>query len=136
VVNLAPVGGILWVNGKVKIDGDGVINGCIIATKEIKIKGDVTQVKYGDYPALVSREKKIEIDGCGTYHGLIYAPKGDVKIKKKGTGSITGSIIAGKKFKGEGSWSFLIEEDSTPAYPDGTRIRNESEIVYISAWHR
>ena len=142
VVNINPPGGILWVNGKVTIDGDGTINGCIIATKDIKIKGTVTQTKVNDYPAFVSREKKIEITGSGTYHGLVYAPKGDVNFKKSkkeilaDNGSFTGAIIAGKTFKGAGAWSFMAWEDSTPGFPDGSTHRGDYEVIYISAWHR
>jgi len=141
-VNINPPGGILWVNGKVDIKGDGVINGCIISTKDLKRHGTVTQTKVGSYPALISRDKKVEINGAGTFHGLIYAPKGDVKFKKSkkailaDNGSFTGSIIAGKKMQGEGPWTFMFQEDSTPVYPDGTRPESAAEVVYVSAWQK
>jgi len=135
-VNINPPGGILWVNGSVHIDGSGTINGMIVATRDIVIKGTVTQTPYGDYPALVSRDKNIRIEGSGTYKGLIYAPKGDVQIKKKGTGSITGGVIAGRNFRGEGAWSFLSYSNSVPRYPDGSKGYESSTVVYVSAWEK
>jgi len=142
VVNINPPGGILWVNGKVDIQGDGVINGCIISTGDLKIKGTVTQTKYGEYPALVSRDKKIEINGNGTFHGLVYAPKGDVKFKKSkkdvlaDNGSFTGSIVAGKNVHAEGGWSFMFQEDSSPDYPDGSEFQSTWDVVYVAAWQQ
>jgi len=64
------------------------------------------------------------------------SPWGDVQVKRKGTGQIVGSIIAGKKFKGEGPWTFMAYEDSTPIDPTGTRHDPGDLILGISAWAR
>lgn len=135
-VNLAPPGGIMWINGRLMIDGNGTMAGCFIATRGIRIKGTVTHTKVADYPALIAKDRGIELDSDSTYHGLIYAPKGDIKLKRKGTGSLTGCAITGKGFKGEGAWTLMTAEDSTPGYPDQTRFIDESQMVGVTAWHR
>lgn len=114
---IQPVGGIMWVDGDLKISGSGNIIGCFIATGYIKISGSGDQIKVGDYPAIVSRDSYIDISGDGQFHGLIYAPNG--YINKSGSGDVVGSIICGGEFKKSRSWSIMTYEDSTPVPPSG-----------------
>ncbi len=91
--DIAPVGGIMYVDGDLKISGYGDLTGCFIATGDIDISGSGTHTKVADYPALVSIDGDIDISGSHSFEGLIYAMSDD--FRKSGSGDIRGTIIAG-----------------------------------------
>jgi len=127
----APVGGIMWVNGDLRISGSGNMIGCFIATGDVKISGSGNQTKVGDYPAIVSRDADIVISGSGKYHGLIYAKSGN--FRKSGSGDTAGSIICAGTFKKSGSWCIMTYEDSTPVPPGAS---GSTDQIGISAWQK
>jgi len=138
--NVAPTGGIMWVNGNVYF-GNGTYTGCFIATGDIQIKttgqGTVTFNKVANYPILVSRDGDITVKQAKTmtFNGLIYAKTGG--FYKQGSGDVIGrgSIVVAGGFNKVGEWSGMLYEDSTPV-PPGISGPAESYIVAVSAWQR
>lgn len=113
--DIRPAGGIMWVNGDLRISGSGDMYGCFIATGDIRISGSGDQYKVECYPALISRDGDIDITGNSEFHGLIYAMNGE--FRKSGNGRVVGSILCRKDFKKSGSWTGLIYEHSVPSPP-------------------
>ena len=135
--DLAPDGGIMWVNGNLKIATSGKQTGCFIATGDIDITGSGDQVKVGNFPAFVSRDGTVDISGSGKSHGLIYAKTGG--FDKSGSGDHTGSIIVNGDFDASGSWSLLTYENSTPVAPVGSGGSGEAttgDRVGVIAWQK
>lgn len=132
---LAPDGGVMWVNGDLHVSGNSTLQGCFIATGDIKISGNACQTQVGDLPAYISRDGDVELVSCGTHEGFIYAPMGDVKMS--GGGTFTGTLFCNGEFKKTGSWAAIAYVDSTPpddpANPSGGA--NWSEVG-ITCWHR
>lgn len=129
---IRPNGGVMWVNGSLKVSGQYNIEGCIIATGDIEITGNGDAEKIAKLPLLVSRDGNIKISGSGRYHGLIYAKTGD--FTKTGNGDVIGTIICGDKFTKGGGWSLMSYEDVTPTDPSGGALWKD--IVGVSAWQK
>ena len=127
---------MLWVNGSVNIAGNVTVEGCIIATGDIKLAGNGNQTKVENLPAVISRDGTITISGNSSYHGLIYAKNGS--YKGSGNGSITGSIIINGTFQTSGNFSALIYENSTPPEggPGSTDSGTTEDRVHVMAWQR
>ncbi|KQC04568.1 MAG: hypothetical protein APR54_08770 [Candidatus Cloacimonas sp. SDB] len=127
--NLEPAGGIMWVNGDIRISGSNNMIGCFIATGSIKISGSGDQTKVDNFPAFISRDSDIDISGSGKSHGLIYAGQ---DFDKSGSGDHIGSILSKGNFKSSGSWSVLTYENSKPNSPDveeGSEVISQIEII-------
>lgn len=133
---LAPVGGVLWVEGTLTISGNVTVQGCLIATKSITLSGNGAQTKVDDLPAIISRDGDISISGNSTYHGLIYAKTG--AYKGSGNGTITGSIIVNGTFATSGNFKALVYENSTPPSggPGATTSEETSDRVRVIAWQK
>ncbi len=135
--DLAPNGGIMWVNGNFKWSGSGKMIGSFIATGDFDYSGSGDQVKVENYPAFVSRDGDVDISGSGKSHGLIYAKTGG--FDKTGSGDHTGTIIANGDFDASGSWSLLTYENSTPVAPgesDGGGAATTGDRVGVIAWQK
>jgi hypothetical protein len=132
----APVGGVMWVKGDVQISGGAAIAGCIIAQGDIKVTGNSSQTKVGDLPAYISRDGDIELNSCGSHHGLIYAMQGTIKMA--GGGSVTGTILSAGEFTKQGAWSAIVYEDSTPPEDPADLPGDESaeDQIGITCWHK
>lgn len=124
-----PSGGIVWVNGSVKITG-GELTGCYIATGDIDISGNAVQHKVGTYPAFVSRDGNIKMTGGATMEGLVYSRIGTIDFA--GGGTLSGSIMSGGAFSKSGGSMVFNYVDSTPTAP-GTY---SPDIVTVSAWQK
>jgi hypothetical protein len=112
-----PNGGIMWVNGKLRMSTSDNMIGCFIATGDLDITGSGDQIKVGDFPAVISRDGDIDISGSGKFHGLMYAKNGD--FDKTGSGDVVGSIICAGEFDKAGSWEDMAYEYSEPTPPGG-----------------
>lgn len=131
VSDLAPTGGIMWVNGNLKWSGSGRLVGCFIATGDVNLSGSGDHVKVAAYPAVVSRDGNINISGSGKFNGLLYARIGS--FDKSGSGDVRGSIICGGSFSKSGSWQLLTYEDSTPV-PPGVPVSTNFDRIKVEAW--
>jgi hypothetical protein len=133
--DVAPNGGIMWVNGNFKWSGSGKLIGCFIATGDFDYSGSGDQIKVGNYPAFVSRDGTVDISGSGKSHGLIYAKTGG--FDKSGSGDHIGTIIVNGDFGASGSWSALSYENSTPVAPTGSGGGSSSDDrVCVIAWQK
>lgn len=131
--DIEPTGGILWVNGDLRISSSGNMIGSFIATGDVTISGSGNQVKVEAYPAVVSRDGDIDISGNGQYHGLMYAKNG--AFEKTGSGDTVGSIFCAGSFKKGGGWGVMAYEDSTPVAPgEGGEVTEGN--VGVTAWQR
>lgn len=124
-------GGIIWVNGNVQISGHAVVNGSIIATKDIKISGqaDINQTGFGF--ALASRDASIDYTSSGTTRGLIYAKTGN--FKQTANGRIEGQLIIKGTIDKGGSSDVVVFSKTVLTPPYGG---DQGDIVGISAWQR
>ncbi|MBU1693583.1 MAG: hypothetical protein KKC51_06430 [Verrucomicrobia bacterium] len=132
--DLAPAGGIMWVNGNLQWSGSGQLIGCFIATGDVKLSGSGDQIKVEDFPAVISRDGDIDISGSGKFHGLIYAITGE--FDKSGSGDVVGSIFCAGEFDKSGSWSLMTYEDSTPTAPGDSTPGTEGDLVGVTAWQK
>ena len=130
--SVKPNGGVMWVNGDLKLTTNDPIEGCFIATGNIDIAGHCNHSKVGYLPALMSRDGDIDISGNGNYNGLIYCKTG--RFEKTGGGSIHGSIICQGEFVRNGGSDIYVYENSTPV-PPGT-VTNSGDIVSVEAWQK
>ena len=112
-----PAGGVIWVVGDLSFSGNGVINGCIIATGNITMSGNVTQNQYANYPGLASQNGSITLSGNYTHNGLLYTKSGDVTIA--GNVNLYGSIISAGLYTVSGNFSAFSYKNSTPVAPGG-----------------
>jgi hypothetical protein len=129
--NLVPNGGVMWVNGNLKISTSGTMTGCFIATGDIQITGSGDQIKVGNLPAVISRDGDIDISGSGRFHGLLYAKTGG--FDKSGSGDVVGSIVCAGEFDKSGSWAVMTYEDSTPIPPGESTL---DAVLGVTAWQR
>jgi hypothetical protein len=128
-----PNGGIMWINGNLRMSTSDNMIGCFIATGDVDITGSGDQIKVGDFPAIISRDGDIDISGSGKFHGLIYAKNGD--FDKSGSGDVTGSIICAGEFDKSGSWSAMTYENSKPLPPGETATPSDTKIS-PTAWQK
>lgn len=133
--SLSPAGGVMWVNGSLHVSGNSMLNGCFIATGDVKISGNTCQTQVENFPAYISRDGNVELVSCGTHVGLVYAPKGAVKLS--GGGTLTGSLYCDGEFKKTGSWAMIAYVDSTPPDdPENPAGGANWSDVGITCWHR
>jgi cytoskeletal protein CcmA (bactofilin family) len=125
-------GGILWVDGDLKITVNGTFAISIFATGDIEITSDFNQKKVEGYPAIASRDGDIDLSGNGTFEGLIYAKTGD--ISKTGSGLVTGTLVCAGDFYKGGGWSAMSYEDSEPVPPEG--YEDPYDDIGVSAWQK
>jgi hypothetical protein len=84
----ANVHAIFYVDGAVKISGNGIFNTSLLP-------GNVTL--YGNHDPTVAQS--MTVDGNGQFAGMIYAPNASVTVKGGGnSGDIYGSIFANSIF--------------------------------------
>jgi hypothetical protein len=143
--NVAPPGGVMWVNGSISF-GNGAYTGCFIATSNIEIKTTSTGTaefrKVLQYPLLVSRDGDIVVKQAKMlrFNGLIYCKTGS--FDKQGNGDVDGrgAIVTAGNISKNGGWSGMVFEDCTPIAPDGSDVNGDSGLtdddVSVSAWQR
>lgn len=129
--DLVVPGGIMWVNGTLRLNRSGPMVGCFIATGDIIVTGSGDQEKVAGYPAFVSRDGKVDLSGSGDVHGLVYAKSGS--IQKTGNGVVVGSMICAGTFDKGGGWDLLVYENSTPVPPNNPNTSGRDRVV-ITAW--
>lgn len=132
--SFTPPGGILWVNGDLSFSGNGVVNGCIIATGNITVSGNVTQNQVANYPAIASQNGSITLSGNFTQNGLLYTKTGDVTIS--GNVNLTGSIISAGLFTLSGNFTAFAYQNATPVPPGGGSGGSQQTGATISGWRQ
>lgn len=132
-IGYSPVGGVVWVNGNIKIP-NGSFNGCFIATGDIDMSTAGTMGPVNGYPLLISRDGTIKVTGTPTVSGLIYARGGSVDWQ--GGGQLNGSIVAtGGLNKGGGSDLIINFSPVSPVVPGmPVQVTNSTDYVRVSAW--
>lgn len=130
-----PNGGVMWVNGDLKIIGC-TMRGCFIATGDIDIGSHTDQQKVSDLPAFVSRDGTITVR-AGTYtRGLLYTKSGGIDVSGNGGGAnLSGSVICAGLFRMRGGYDFFAYEGSQPIPPGGTSTPG-TEYVFLKAWQK
>lgn len=128
-----PAGGVLWVNGDLKIS-NGRCNGCFVATGDIDISTSREMSSVNGYPLLISRDGGIKITSTPTMSGLVYARSGS--IDWTGGGLLTGALIAAVDIdKGGGSDLVINFPAQLPEIPDTIgSSTNKADYVIITAW--
>lgn len=129
--DLVVPGGIMWVNGNLRLNRSGRMIGCFIATGDVNVTGSGDQEKVAAYPAFISRDGDVDISGSGDIHGLVYARSGS--FEKTGNGVVVGTIICAGTFDKGGGWDMLVYENSTPIGP-GEPDSSVRDRVVITAW--
>lgn len=128
-------GGVRWVDGTFRQNGTLTYQGCIIATCNITLNGSVTQTKYQQLPAIISRDGYVKVNGAHQIHGLVYA-KGNCTWK--GAGHIYGSILVGGNLTFNGSYGNIYYDFSEPS-PDPIGSgggSSASDHCVITAWQQ
>lgn len=105
-----PSGGILFVDGDVRMNAQAVLTGMIIATGNITINGNATVTNTTDYPALVSTGGNIRINGGAAIGGWIFAMNGDVNGNGGADGLI--GIVASGNIDLSGGYALSDDADS------------------------
>ena len=121
--------------GDLSFSGNGVINGCIIATGSITMSGNVTQNQVGNYPGLASQNGSITLSGNYTHHGLLYTKAGDVTIS--GNVNLYGSIISAGLYTVSGNFGAFSYQNATPVPPGGGGSGGSVQTgATISGWRQ
>jgi len=127
-VNLQPSNGVIYVNGDVVIDGTSQLTGAIVATGEISISGTFTRFEYGNLPSLMSRDKKVRVNGNYTFAaGLLYSGGAEVDIN--GNGTIIGVLIAFDEINGDDS-TITFAELNPPGLNSAGPVENFRRLTY------
>jgi len=127
----APNGGMLWVNGSLKVSSHADLTGCFIATGDIQISSSGAHTKVANYPAFMSRDGDIKITSQYDSEGLLYTHIGDIAIT--GGGSVSGGIISGGDFNKSGNSTVFNYVNSTPVAP-GEDMGDGA--LGVTAWQR
>ncbi len=112
-----PNGGILFVDGNVKING-GTFRGCVIATGDVHINGNAVLTSHPDYtglPAIMVETGTLRGNGTADITGLVYVKTANID-KFNGTLVLTGSIIAGGELDATGNFTVFFE-NGEPVVP-------------------
>jgi hypothetical protein len=128
-------GGVKWISGTFSQNGSLSYQGAIIATGNITFNGSVTQTKYQQLPAIISRDGYVKVNGSHQINGLVYA-KGDCTWN--GAGHIYGSILVGGNLTFNGSYGNIYYDFSQPS-PDpagGGGGSGVSDHCVITAWQQ
>ena len=118
VVN--PAGGVLWVEGDVHIAGSSVINGCVIATGDIKVVGGMTHKQATGFPSFMSVNGDVDIGSSCDVYGLVYAHNGDISIS--GAANVFGAFICPRGNFTQGGSGNVICSKSRPSGPNGQNV--------------
>ncbi|MBN2163952.1 MAG: hypothetical protein JXR25_14685 [Pontiellaceae bacterium] len=115
-----PSSGVLWVEGDITFAGSSVVQGCIIATGDIKVCGGMEDKPDGGLPSFMSLNGDVEIASGCTVYGLVYAHNGEIKIS--GDADVEGAFICPRgNFTNCGSGK-VIYDNSRPSGPGGISI--------------
>jgi len=123
-----PPGGVLFVDGDVRMNAHALLTGMIIATGNITINGQASVSNPTDFPALVSTSGDIRINGGAEIGGWVFAMNGDVR----GNGGADGlvGIVASGDIDLSGGYSLVAAGDSDRfTWPD--RDENDDEDAEI-----
>ncbi|MBN2703803.1 MAG: hypothetical protein JXR23_06280 [Pontiellaceae bacterium] len=118
---IAPVGGVLWIEGDVTFGGSCTVKGCVIATGTINVQGGMTHESVNTkFPSFMSLNGDVNIgSGCIVY-GLVYADQGNIDVS--GAATVHGAYIARNgSFSNKGSGS-VIARGVLPAGPNGENV--------------
>ncbi|MCM8782477.1 MAG: hypothetical protein NC828_05455 [Candidatus Omnitrophica bacterium] len=65
---------VIYVNGNITLNGSWSTTGCYVATGNITINGAITQLKYQNLPAFMSKNGNISIsNSLVSFQGMVYA---------------------------------------------------------------
>lgn len=123
--DIAPVGGVLYVDGNVKIYAN--VSGTVIATGNITIVGGGVK-ESGSGIALATDTGNIVIRSTGDSEGLVYSRTGDFEMNAS-QGTLTGQVVVGGDASKTGGASLIFE--LTP--PD---LEYLGANPIISAWQK
>ena len=123
--DIAPAGGILYVDGDVKIYAN--VTGTVIATGNITVVGGGVK-ESGSGIAMASDTGNIVLRSTGDSEGLVYSRTGDFEMNASG-GTLTGQVIVGGEVSKTGGASMIFE----PSPPDYEYL---GANPVISAWQK
>jgi hypothetical protein len=115
--HVTPAGGVLFVDGDVRLNAGVTVNGTIIATGNITINGGAYVLDPGPFPAVVSTSGNIRINGGATIGGWVYAMNGNVN-GNGGADALVGVVAAGNI---DLSGGYSLADDADPdsfTWPD------------------
>ncbi|HEY5653940.1 MAG TPA: hypothetical protein VIR63_06195 [Pontiella sp.] len=127
-------GGVVWVNGNVRITADANLNCTLIATGYISITGNANwDAGRTENNHIISRDSYIKIAGNTEVNGLLYAP-GDITLG--GNARIYGQVISGSDVSINGNVDVINYVRSDPlGEQDPDKDQHVPEIV-VSAWQK
>ncbi|MBN2703385.1 MAG: hypothetical protein JXR23_04155 [Pontiellaceae bacterium] len=115
-----PVGGVLWVEGEVKFAGGSVVDGCVIATGDIDVRGGMTHKPANGLPSFMSVSGNVDVGSGCTVYGLVYSHTGNIDIR--GGATVQGAFICPRgDFTNHGGGS-VVYDNSTPMGPNGEDV--------------
>ncbi len=115
-----PSCGVLWVEGDITFAGSSVVQGCVIATGNIKVCGGMEHKPDGGLPSFMSLNGDVDIAAGCTVYGLVYAHNGEIKIS--GDADVEGAFICPRgDFDNSGSGK-VIYDNSRPYGPNGENV--------------
>ncbi len=108
--NNVPPGGVLFVDGNVRMNAHALLTGMIIATGNITINGQASVSNPTDFPAVVSTNGNIRINGGAAIGGWVYAMNGEVRANGGAAGLV--GIVASGDIDLRGGYSLVDDGDS------------------------
>lgn len=130
---LAPVNGVIYVNGNVEMYNDIDLTGCVIATGYIRVNGTLAQHALPDLPALMSRDSHVIFyDYVDVEDGLVYSGGGSVVIWDDF--NIKGSLVAKKEVYIVG-WGTVLSQTVSETLPLGLIVDESKQGFRVVTYH-
>lgn len=127
-------GGVVWINGDMRISANAYMNCTVIATGNISITGNANwDANHTSQNHIISRDGNIKIAGNTELNGLLYAT-GDISLW--GNARIYGQVMSGSDVSVNGNVEVINYTYSGPTGGTTGDQTPKDQLVGISGWQK
>lgn len=128
-------GGVLWINGTVRINGTFSMHGMLIATGYIKLNGECYHYKSPNgFCGILSRDSYVNVNGNHDIYGVIYSRE---NLRLNGNGNIFGQILCDGNINMNGNYGVVSYVYSDPGGGGGGGTPpSDGYVIKAAAWQR
>lgn len=128
-------GGVVWINGYLKVTANANLACTVVATGYINITGNANwdMGNTGRYNHIISRDSSIKIAGNAEVNGVLYAP-GDIMLS--GNARIYGCAVSGGDVDVNGNVEVINYDEASVADLVPIEQAPKETLVGISAWQK
>lgn len=127
-------GGVVWINGYMKISASANLACTVIATGYINITGNANwDMGYTGFNHIISRDSSIKIGGHTEVNGVLYAP-GDISLS--GNARLYGAVVSGSDVDVNGNVEVINYNPAAVADIVPAEDAPRDTLIGISAWQK